>query len=81
LLPASPARNAEIYVVVFIVPNPGLLLVEGDPPQYLATWHGSREPGLQVDVKDDASDSDSVCASCPLKRQEMERHCFEIDCV
>jgi hypothetical protein len=37
LLPALPARNAEIYVVVFIVPDPGPLLVEGDPPQYLAT--------------------------------------------
>ena len=81
MLPASPARNAEIHVVMLIVSDPGLALVEGHPPHYLATWPGSRELGLQVDIKDDASDPDPASASSALKRQEMERHSFEIDCV
>jgi hypothetical protein len=66
---------------VLIVPNPRLLLVEGEAPQYLSTRPSTRELGLQVDIKDDASDPDPASASSALKRQEMERHSFEIDCV
>ena len=65
-------------MVVFIVPDPGLLLVEGKALHHLKAGGGGSELGLQVDIKDDTPNSDPMGAGCALERQQMVRHRFEI---
>src|SRR5215471_19701843 len=77
----STAGYAEIHVVVFVVPNPGLLLVEGKVAHYLTPGLCRSKPRLQVDVEDDASNADAMRVGCAFECQQMERHRFEIDRV
>jgi len=79
--PRSTAGYAEIHVVVFVVANPGLLLVEGKVAHYLTPGLCRSKPRLQVDVEDDASNADAMRVGCPFERQQMQRHRFEIDRV
>src|SRR5262245_40602487 len=66
---SSPARYAEIDVVVLVVPNPGLLLVEGKASHHLSAGSRGGEFRLQIDVEDDTSNSDAMPVGCALERQ------------
>ena len=45
-----PPRYVEIHVVVFLVPDPGLLFVEGKALHHLPSGTGGGQPRLQVNM-------------------------------
>src|SRR5262245_19994490 len=78
---ASSAWDAEIHMVVFVMPDPGRPIVECDTSHCLSACASGSELRLQIDIKNDSPNADPVCAGRVFEGQQVERHRFEIDHV